>query len=144
MTSRNPTLTIVTKYGIETYWDFGFVQVSTDNGATWTSLSNATQLLTITGSSPSNPHNFQDSRRLQPIDWPSFMTMSFDLSAYVGKTVQIRFRYMTDGYKLRRLVDKSATVSGTAMTLELVPYESNLPSDSNSNDSSVWKDVLTV
>jgi len=39
--SANPTLTLVTKYGLESYWDFGFVQVSTDNGQTWTSLANA-------------------------------------------------------------------------------------------------------
>jgi len=36
----NPILTLVTKYDIEEGWDFGFVQVSTNGGETWTSLEN--------------------------------------------------------------------------------------------------------
>lgn len=36
----NPTFETVTKYDIESLWDFGFVQVSTDGGARWVSQSN--------------------------------------------------------------------------------------------------------
>ena len=35
------TLTFDTRYGLETGWDFSFVQVSTDDGLSWTSLANA-------------------------------------------------------------------------------------------------------
>ncbi len=94
----NPTLTFNTKYSIEEYWDFGFVQVSTDGGSTWTSLENdytthysdpdaistATDNLPgLTGESP---------------DFPSWMAMSFDISAYSGQTIMIQFRYVTDWY----------------------------------------------
>jgi hypothetical protein len=36
----DPELAIMTWYDIEATWDFGFVQVSTDDGATWVSLEN--------------------------------------------------------------------------------------------------------
>jgi len=85
------TLTFDTYYAIELQWDFGFVQVSTDGGATWTSLANdytrddivleghpdiAANLPGFTGTGDGN--------------------MAFDLSAYVGGEVMIAFRYMTD------------------------------------------------
>ena len=34
----NPTLSFTTRYNLEETWDFGFVQVSTDGGATYTSI----------------------------------------------------------------------------------------------------------
>src|SRR4029079_16135848 len=36
--SGDRTLTFDTRYGLESGWDFSFVQVSTDDGLTWTSL----------------------------------------------------------------------------------------------------------
>ena len=39
--SGDRTLTFDTRYGLETGWDFAFVQVSTDDGLSWTSLANA-------------------------------------------------------------------------------------------------------
>jgi hypothetical protein len=124
--SSDPTLTIVTKYGIESFWDFGLVQVSKDNGKTWTSLSNAyttsdhdfnaryyivANLPGLTGHNPGFP------------DWT---TMTFDLSAYKGKDVIIRFRYMTDwGYEAEGWWIKSATVSGKPLTLSLVPAKAS-------------------
>jgi immune inhibitor A len=116
----DPTLTIVTKYGIETLWDFGFVQVSTDNGATWTSLSNA---YTTSSHDPSaHPDiiaNLPGLTDYNP-DWPDWTTMSFDLTAYAGQTIQIRFRYMTDwGTTYEGWWINSATVSGTPLTLAL-------------------------
>ncbi len=87
------TLSFDTSYSIEEGWDFGFVQVSTDGGATWISLNNsfttnvtdpsvhpdiATNLPGLTGSSGG---------------WTS---MSFDLSEWAGQEIMYRFRYMTD------------------------------------------------
>ncbi len=40
--AASPALTFKTWYDIEEGWDFGFVQASTDGGATWTSLSGTT------------------------------------------------------------------------------------------------------
>jgi len=119
--AANPTLTITTQWGLESYWDFGFVQVSTDGGATWTSLANA---YTTYDHDPSarptivaNLPGFTDYS--DPINMvPAWITMDFDLSAYAGKTVKIGFHYMTDdlttyeGWWIN-----SASVSGTALSL---------------------------
>ncbi|MFA5313009.1 MAG: hypothetical protein WC375_06825, partial [Methanomassiliicoccales archaeon] len=87
------TLSIETWYDIEENWDFGFVQVSTDGGLTWTSLENdettedydsgamdtiVEQLPGITGYSGG-------------IVW-----LDFDISAYDEQFIMVQFRYMTD------------------------------------------------
>jgi hypothetical protein len=122
----NPTLEIVTKYDIEYLWDFGFVQVSTDGGAHWASQSNAyttmnhdpgamsqivAQLPGLTGQNPG---------------YPSWTTMTFDLTAYAGQSVLIGFRYMTDSATLGAgWWIQSASTSGATMTL--APASAPLP-----------------
>jgi hypothetical protein len=95
-TSGNRTLTFDTRHGMETGWDFGFVQVSTDDGLSWTSLANAS---TTTEHDPA-----ADSTIVEQLpglngdaDWH---VESFDLSTYAGRTVLLRFRMMTDGATL--------------------------------------------
>ncbi len=128
----DPTLTIVTKYSIESYWDFGLVQVSKDNGKTWTSLSNGYT---------TSDHDFNaryyivanlpgltgdTDYGIPSPDWPGWTTMTFDLSAYAGKNVVIRFRYMTDwGYEYQGWWINSATVSGKPLTLSPVPAKAS-------------------
>jgi hypothetical protein len=120
----NPTLTIVTAYGLETLWDYGFVQVSTDGGKTWTSLEN--EYTTYDHDPSAHPDviaNLPGLTDYNP-DWPDWTTMSFDLSAYAGKTVLIGFRYVTDwattyeGWWIN-----SATVSGKELALAPIPPE---------------------
>jgi len=87
------TLSFDTFWDTEPGWDFGFVQVSTDSGATWTSLSNdyttsdhdpdamasiVTNLPGLTGASD------------------GWVNMEFNLTDYAGQVVWIQFRYMTD------------------------------------------------
>ncbi len=101
--AANPTLTFSTKYNIESGWDFGVVQVSTDGGKTYTSLANdntttdhdadaagniVAQLPGLTGVS----------------DWT---TETFDLSKYAGKTILLSFRYMTDAAQEGNNADNS-------------------------------------
>ena len=94
--SGNRTLTFDTKYETETGWDFAFVQVSTDDGLTWKSLANA-------GTTSEHDPAARSSIIAQlpglngTADWH---TESFDLAAYAGKTVLLRFRMMTDGATL--------------------------------------------
>jgi hypothetical protein len=120
---KKPTLTIVTRYGIETGWDFGFVQVSTDGGATWTSLANK---YTTSDHDPDAYSAITDNLpglTGYSLKWPNFITMDFSLKAYAGKNVMIRFRYMTDwattyeGWWIR-----SATLGGSALTLTPPSY----------------------
>ena len=74
-------------------WDFGFVQISTDGGTTWTSLA--------------NPHTTSDHDPNAHSDvianLPGFtgssggwVEESFDLSAYAGESAVFRFLYVTD------------------------------------------------
>ena len=88
------TLTFDTYYAIEANWDFGFVQVSTDGGMTWTSLANDYTTSDIV------PEGHPDiAANLPGFTGSGSGNMAFDLSAYVGGEVMIAFRYMTDwGY----------------------------------------------
>ncbi|MEM3726737.1 MAG: immune inhibitor A, partial [Candidatus Bathyarchaeia archaeon] len=82
--STNPTLELTTYWDIEDYWDFGFVQVSTDGGKTWISLEN--EYTTYEHDPDAHPDIIANLPGLTgwSEDW---VTMTFDLSAYAGKTV---------------------------------------------------------
>lgn len=88
------TLTFDTKYDIEPLWDYGFVQVSTDGGLTWTSLANAST--TFDHDSNALPLAVENLPGLTGSTGGNWVNMSFDLSAYSGQKILIAFRYMTD------------------------------------------------
>ena len=82
-----------TFYEIEEGWDFGFVQVSTDGGATWTSLEN-----------PDTTYE-HDPGAIETVlaNLPGFTGHSegwvyeeFDLADYVDQEIMVQFRYVTD------------------------------------------------
>lgn len=112
----DPTLSFYTEYLIEEGWDYGFVQVSTDGGSTWTSLANA---YTTTDHDPS-AHPDIVAQLPGLTGGPVLDTMTFDLSAYAGQNVMIGFRYMTDwsyndpGWWID---SSSVTVSGSVVSL---------------------------
>ena len=88
----SPTLTFQTWYDIEEGWDFGFVQVSTDAGETWTSLS---------GTTTTDEHDpdcyFIDELPGYTGYSGGWIEETVDLSAYAGEAqVWLRFRYETD------------------------------------------------
>ncbi|WGG45439.1 immune inhibitor A domain-containing protein [Rossellomorea sp. DA94] len=86
-------LTFDAWYDIEEQWDFGFVQVSTDNGSTWTSLGNentrsdvvAEGYPTILTSMPGFTGNSN-----------GWKAQTFDLNQYAGQKIKLRLRYATD------------------------------------------------
>jgi hypothetical protein len=88
------TLTFETKYETEVLFDYAFVQVSTDGGETFTSLSNAN---TTSEVDPSVPQAIQDNLPGLNGDSGGWVTETFDLSPYAGQTILLSFRYMTDG-----------------------------------------------
>ncbi|MBB6669480.1 immune inhibitor A domain-containing protein [Cohnella nanjingensis] len=91
-----PQISFDTSYNIEEQWDFGAVQVSSDQGLTWTSLSNAdTRSDLVEGGHPTIAANLPGFTGSSD----GWKTETFDLSAYAGKKVLLGFRYMTDwGY----------------------------------------------
>jgi hypothetical protein len=92
-TAGGGTLTFDTSYATEQYWDFGFVQVSTDGGYSWTSLSNAyTTDLHDPSAHPTVVANLPGLTGASG----GWVNMSFDLSAYAGQDILVAFRYVTD------------------------------------------------
>ena len=93
----NSILSFDTYFDIEGLWDFAFVQVSTDSGATWTSLANEytwteAEVLAL------NPDAYPAILDQLPGftgNSGTWINMNFDLSAYTG-AILIGFRYMTD------------------------------------------------
>jgi hypothetical protein len=86
-------LTLTTYYDLEDYWDFGFVQVSTDGGMTWTSLENE---YTTYDHDPAAIQTAVDNLPGLTSYLTDWVTMSFDMTAYMGQTVLVGFHYITD------------------------------------------------
>jgi hypothetical protein len=82
------TFTFDASWDIEVDWDYGYIEVSTDAGTTWTSLPDIDGVLTDTDPNGNN------------LGWgltgSGDGTLMFDLSAYAGETIGLRFRYLTD------------------------------------------------
>jgi hypothetical protein len=82
--AADPTLRFLAKYGAEAGYDYGYVQVSTDGGATYTTI----------------PGNNTVEAPLGPGlngTTTGFEEESYDLSAYAGQDVLIAIRYVSDG-----------------------------------------------
>jgi hypothetical protein len=85
------SLDFKTYYNIETDWDYGYVQVSTDNGATWTNLAG-------TGTTTTNPNGQNLGNGITGSSGGEWRDAHFDLSAYAGQVVKLRFNYVCDPY----------------------------------------------
>ncbi|SDJ74716.1 immune inhibitor A domain-containing protein [Salimicrobium halophilum] len=78
---------------IEEGWDFGMVQISTDGGETWTSLSNENTTSDVVEQGyPKIKENVPGFTGMTD----SFRNETFDLSEYAGEEVLVSFRYLTD------------------------------------------------
>ncbi|WP_338075715.1 choice-of-anchor J domain-containing protein [Chengkuizengella sediminis] len=90
------TLTFDNFIDIEEQWDFGVVQVSVDEGATWTNLANEnTRSDVVEEGYPAIKENLPGFTG-HYTDWQQ---ETFDLSAYAGQEIWVSFRYLTDwGY----------------------------------------------
>jgi hypothetical protein len=121
-------LTFDTQYQTEELWDFGFVQVSTDGGHSWTSLANA---YTTTDHDPNaHPKIIENVPGLTG-DSGGWVNMSFDLSPYAGQTILVAFRYITDWatFEAGWFID-NVMVDGTLI--------------SDGTDASVFMDITEV
>lgn len=87
------TLSFDSWYDIEEQWDFAFVQVSTDNGATWKSLGNDNTRSDVVSNGYPTILNSMPGFTGSSNGWKA---QSFDLGAYAGQKIQLRFRYATD------------------------------------------------
>lgn len=87
------TLNFWSWYDIELGWDYAYIAVSADEGATWTQLS------TI-ATSEANPHGNNLGMGLTgtsgSTEPPAWRQQSADLSPYIGQNILLRFEYVTD------------------------------------------------
>lgn len=112
--TTDPTLRFDAKYGAEEGYDYGYVQVSTDGGETYTTIPGD-----ATVDAPLGPglNGTTDG----------FETRSYDLSAYAGQDVLIAIRYVSDGgVNEGGLLVDDITVGGTLISdgSSLEPFRS--------------------
>jgi immune inhibitor A len=94
------TLSMQARYQIETCWDYAYVEVSTDGGATFQSIPTSAST-----NDNENGQNFGNGitgtsgspKVCDDLGTPVWVPVTADLSAYAGQTIQLRFRYWTDG-----------------------------------------------
>ncbi|TCO62354.1 choice-of-anchor J domain-containing protein [Actinocrispum wychmicini] len=102
--TTDPTLRFQAKYGAEFGFDYAYVVVSTDGGATYTAVKGDK-----TGDAPLGPGLNGTTNGFEP--------HTFDLSAYAGKTVLLGFKYVSDagtnegGFKV-----DDVTIGGTQVS----------------------------
>lgn len=112
MTTKNPiaipaagaTLEFNLAYGIETEWDFLWIQASTDGGSTWQTLTNAHTSCQHDPSWIGGLYGFPDDLCGAGLggftdynaEFPHYGTETFDLTGFAGQSILLRFWYMTD------------------------------------------------
>jgi hypothetical protein len=112
--SADPTLRFLAKYGAEFGFDYGYVQVSTDGGATYTTIPGDKTI-----DAPLGPGLNGTTTGFEP--------HSYDLSAYAGQTILVSIRYVSDGgVNEGGLLVDDITVGATAVSdgSSLAPFES--------------------
>jgi hypothetical protein len=112
--TADPTLRFQAKYGAEFGFDYGYVLVSTDGGATYTVIPGDK-----TVPAPLGPGLNGTTDGFEP--------HSYDLSAYAGKSVLIGIQYVSDGgVNEGGLLVDDITVGGAAVSdgSSLAPFDS--------------------
>jgi hypothetical protein len=112
--TTDPTLRFLAKYGAEQGFDYAYVQVSTDGGATYTSIPGDKTI-----DAPLGPGLNGTTTGFEP--------HTYDLSAYAGKSILLAFRYVSDGgVNEGGLLLDDVTVGGTQISdgSSVAPFKS--------------------
>jgi hypothetical protein len=111
-----------TQWAIETDWDYGQIQLSTNNGTTWISL---TGQFTNPGTGSFQP----TGEPLYDATQSTWVHESIDISAYADQQVSIRFYFRTDGSMQQDgwYVDNvKVSVYNGVIPVELVSFSSSV------------------
>ncbi|GAA2714071.1 immune inhibitor A domain-containing protein [Micromonospora olivasterospora] len=111
-------------YVIEADWDYGFVEVSTDGGATWAEqkVYDANGALVTTNDGYGDPNgrmgDYGGKKYGLTGDTHGWRHDYVDLSAYAGQNIQLRLRYVTDAAFVERgwFTDDLSVTGGGATT----------------------------
>jgi immune inhibitor A len=108
-------------YTIEELWDYGFIEVSTDSGASWTQLEVRDEAGAIVSTNDDPNGRLADFGNLKngiTGDSGGYQHHWVNLTPYAGKTIQLRLRYLTDAAFQERgwfADDFSVTTGGTTV-----------------------------
>jgi immune inhibitor A len=94
-TAGGGVLSIDTTWNLEDYWDFAFVQVSTDGGVHWTSLADNEGYSTTDYDPNAYPTVIENVPGLTGYN-PTPVTLTYDLSPFAGQNILVAFRLVTD------------------------------------------------
>ena len=83
-------------HDIEEGWDYGYVEVSTDGGSTWTPLAGGTTTEDNPNGNSYGPGYTGVSRQSANHGLGDWTRESVDLAEYAGKEALVRFEYITD------------------------------------------------
>jgi immune inhibitor A len=117
--AADPTLTARVSYDLEEEYDYGYFEVSTDGGTTWTHVN--TSRSTTDDPNQANAGfgitNCSGTGTGGGDCTPSWVDLSADLTAYAGQTVKLRFETVNDpaSHGLGLSVD-SIALGGTTVT----------------------------
>ncbi len=87
-TATAPVLTMQSYWSIETDWDYGYIDVSTDSGATWANQTDTSGVCTTTDPNGNNVGCGITGIGMGPL--------TYDLTAFAGQSIMVRVRYSTD------------------------------------------------
>jgi hypothetical protein len=90
--AERATLNYSTWYDIEENWDYGYAEISTDQGQTWTILETPHSSTDNPSGNAYGPGYTGSSGEAGP----GWLDESIDISTYAGQEVLIRFEYVTD------------------------------------------------
>ncbi|MEU8271887.1 immune inhibitor A domain-containing protein [Sphaerisporangium sp. NPDC049002] len=107
-------------YTIEQDWDFGFIEVSTDGGTTWTEqkVYGADGTLVSTGDDYADPNkrlrDYGNKKYGLTGDTGGWQHLYADLAPFAGKNIKLRLRYATDAAAVERgwFADDFSVTSG--------------------------------
>lgn len=129
-------LSFDTTWDLEDFWDFAFVQVSTDGGNTWTSLSDNEGYATSQYDPNAYPTVIANVPGLTGY-MPTQTHLTYNLGAYAGQNILVAFRLVTDWsthfegwYVDNVMVDSTLISDGTNPAIfkdlsELFPVNNN-------------------
>ena len=133
----NPRLTFYTKYDIENNWDYGQVEISTNNGSTWIPLQGQ-YTNPGTGSFQPNGEPLYDGTNT------NWVREEISLSSYISSQFKIRFELKTDSNVERDgwYVDDIAIMYYSVNSVELTSFTALI--EGFYDGTSMVSDTVTV
>lgn len=113
VSDETPVLAATVAYKIESGWDYAYLDVSTDDGGTWTTLETSLS----TDDDPNGQNLGHGITGASPEDGNAEVELTADLSEYAGEEVRLRWRHVTDGNTTHKgLAVFSMGIAGTEVS----------------------------